>query len=99
MRAGLFLVFSAFLGMASFALAQAGSRRDISADQRQMQQLEWRLREDQNRLAYDRRHHANRAQIHADEDQVRNDKIAIRNLRADIRRDRQLRRHYHRREL
>lgn len=99
MRTGLFLVFSGFLGMAPLALAQAGSPRDISADQRQMQQLEWRLREDQSRLAYDRRHRANRAQIHADEARVRNDKIAIRSLRADIKRDRQVRRHYHRREL
>lgn len=96
MRKSLCVVFSAFLGITPLVSAQGGSQRDIRADERQMQELEWRLREDQNRLAYDRSHHAGRTQIRADELRVRNDKLAIRNLRADIKRDRQRRRRYRR---
>ena len=99
MRKSLLLAFAGFLAMAPLAHAQAGSRRDIRADERQLQQLEWRLRQDQNRLAWDRRHHAGRAQIRADEAQVRDDKLAIRNLRADIKRDREMRRRYRRQGL
>jgi hypothetical protein len=96
MRKGLLLAMASFVTIAPLASAQAPSQRDIREDERRLQQLEWRLREDQNRLAYDRAHHASRAQIHADEFAVRNDKLAIRNLRADIKRDRQRRRRYHR---
>jgi hypothetical protein len=82
-----FLVLSGFLAFSPVLLAQTVVERDIHSDQRQLEQFQWRLRQDQSRLSFDRRNHAPKLQIREDRARVQNDKAAIRLLRADMRRD------------
>jgi len=92
MRNGCYLVFTiAFLATLP-AFGQAGSSRDLHADEQQLQHYQWQLQQDQSRLSFDRHHHASHSLIHEDEARVRRDRDAVRALRADIRRDRRLRR-------
>jgi hypothetical protein len=92
------VVLSGLLAFSPILLAQTVAERDINADQRQLAQYQWRLRQDQSRLTFDRRNHAPKLQIREDRVRVQNDKAAIRLLRADMRHDANARRH-RRREL
>jgi hypothetical protein len=92
MRNGFYLVLLTGLLSAPMAFCQAGSSRDIRADEQQLQRYQWQLQQDQSRLSFDRHHHVSHGLIHEDEARVRRDRDAIRVLRADIRRDRRLRR-------
>jgi len=92
MRNGFYLVLITVLLSAPMAFCQAGSSRDIRADEQQLQRFQWQLQQDQSRLSFDRHNHVSRGLIHEDEARVRRDRDAIRVLRADIRRDRRLRR-------
>ncbi|HET9837900.1 MAG TPA: hypothetical protein VFR84_06670 [Candidatus Angelobacter sp.] len=76
-----------------FSFAQEGSRADLRADEERLRQEEFRLHRDRDRLYLDRRNHAPRYVIRGDEAQIRQDRSRIRALRADIKRDRQIRRH------
>jgi hypothetical protein len=80
-------VLSGFLAFGAALPAQTVAERDIHSDQRQLEQYQWRLRQDQSRLSFDRRNHAPKLQIREDRTRVQNDKAAIRLLRADMRRD------------
>jgi len=92
MRNGFYLVFTiAFLATLP-VFGQAGSSRDLRADEQQLQHYQWQLQQDKSRLSFDRHHHASHSLIHEDEARVRRDRDAVRALRADIRRDRRLRR-------
>lgn len=95
MRNAFYLVLITGLLPTPMAFCQAGSSRDIHADQQQLQRFQWQLQQDQSRLSFDRHHHVSRTLIQEDEARVRRDRDAIRVLRADIRRDRWLR---HRRQ-
>lgn len=92
MRHGFYLVLTIIVMSAPMAFSQAGSSRDVRADEQQLQRFQWQLDQDRGRLSYDRQHHASRSLIHEDEARVRHDREAIRLLRADIRRDRRLHR-------
>jgi hypothetical protein len=92
MRKGCFLALAFFLGSVPLLSAQAGSARDLRADERELQRYGWQLQQDRNRLAFDRRNHASRWQLNQDKAQIRRDQAAIRALRADIHRDRRIRR-------
>ena len=92
MRNGFYLVLITVLLSAPMAFCQAGSSRDIRADEQQLQRFQWQLQQDQSRLSFDRHNHVSRGLIHEDEARVRRDRDAIRVLRANIRRDRRLRR-------
>jgi hypothetical protein len=92
MRNGFYLVFTIALITTPMAFGQAGSSRDLRADEQQLQHYQWQLQQDQSRLSFDRHHHASHSLIHEDEARVRRDRDALRALRADIRRDRRLRR-------
>jgi len=92
MRNAFYLVLTIVLMSAPMALGQAGSSRDIRADEQQLQHYQWQLQQDQSRLSFDRHHHARHSLIREDEARVRRDRDAIRVLRADIHRDRRIRR-------
>jgi hypothetical protein len=92
------VVLSGFLAFIPVLPAQTVVERDIHSDQRQLEQYQWRLRQDQSRLTFDRRNHAPKLQIREDRARVQSDKAAIRLLRADMRHDANARRR-HRREL
>lgn len=98
MQKGVLVVLSGFLALTPALAAQTVVERDIHSDQRQLEQYQWRLRQDQSRLTFDRRNHAPKLQIREDRTRVQNDKAAIRLLRADMRHDASARRH-RRREL
>jgi len=91
MRNGFYLVIATLLLSAPMALGQAGSSRDLRADEQQLQRFRWQLQQDQSRLSFDRHHHTSHSLIHEDEARVRRDREAIRVLRADMRRDRRIR--------
>lgn len=91
MRNGFYLVLTIALTSAPIAFSQAGSSRDLRADEQQLQHLQLQLEQDQDRLTFDRRHHASHGLIHEDQARVRRDREEVRRLRADIRRDRRLR--------
>jgi hypothetical protein len=91
MRNGFYLVIATLLLSAPMALGQAGSSRDLRADEQQLQRFRWQLQQDQSRLSFDRQHHTSHSLIHEDEARVRRDREAIRVLRADMRRDRRIR--------
>jgi hypothetical protein len=92
MRNGFYLVLTIVLTSAPMAFGQAGTSRDLRADEQQLQRFQWQLEQDQGRLSFDRHHHASRGLIHEDQARVRRDRDAIRLLRADIRRDRRMHR-------
>ncbi len=92
MRNGFYLVLITGLLSVPLAFGQAGSSRDVRADEQQLQRFQWQLQQDQSRLSFDRHHHVSHGLLHEDEARVRRDKDAIRVLRADIRRDRHRRR-------
>jgi hypothetical protein len=94
MRNGFYLVLTIVLVSAPMAFGQAGTSRDLRADEQQLQHSQWQLEQDQGRLSFDRQHHASRSLIREDQARVRRDRDAIRLLRADIRRDRRLRRRH-----
>lgn len=87
MQKSVLVVLSGFLALVPVLPAQTVAERDIHADQRQLEQYQWRLRQDQSRLDFDRRHRVPKIQIREDRARVQNDKAAIRLLRADMRRD------------
>jgi hypothetical protein len=95
MRNGFYLVLTMVLVSTPMAFGQAGTSRDLRADEQQLQHSQWQLEQDQGRLSFDRQHHASRGLIHEDQARVRHDRDAIRRLRADIRRDRRLRRRHY----
>jgi hypothetical protein len=92
MRNGFYLVLTILLISAPMASGQAGSSRDLRADEQQLKHVQWQLEQDQGRLSFDRHHHASRGLIHEEQARVRRDRDAIRLLRADIRRDRRMHR-------
>jgi hypothetical protein len=92
MRSGFYLVITIVLVSTPMAFSQAGTSRDLRADEQQLQHFQWQLEQDQGRLSFDRHHHASRSLIHEDQARVRRDRDAIRLLRADIRRDRRMHR-------
>jgi hypothetical protein len=94
MQKAAFLMLSGLLAFSSALPAQTVAARDINSDQRQLEQYQWRLRQDQSRLDFDRRHRAPRLQIREDRVRVQNDKSAIHLLRRDL-----SARHRHRRTL
>jgi hypothetical protein len=94
----LLVVLSGLLAFSPVFLAQTVAERDINSDQRQLEQYQWRLRQDQSRLTFDRRNHIPKLQIREDRARVQSDKAAIRLLRGDMRHNATLRRH-RRREL
>jgi hypothetical protein len=94
MRNGFYLVLTIVLVSTPMAFGQAGTSRDLRADEQQLQHFQWQLEQDQGRLSFDRQHHASRSLIHEDQARVRRDRDAIRLLRADIRRDKRLRRRH-----
>ena len=91
MRNGFYLVIITLLLSTPVAFGQAGSSRELRADEQQMQRFQWQLQQDQSRLSFDRHHHASHSLIHEDEARVRRDRESIRVLRADMRRERRLR--------
>jgi hypothetical protein len=91
MRNGFYLVITIALLSTPMAFSQAGTSRDLRADEQQLQHFQLQLDQDQSRLSFDRHHHASRGLIHEDQARVRRDRDAIRALRADIRRDRRMR--------
>lgn len=93
MQKRLLIVLSGFLAFSPVLPAQTVAERDIHSDERQLEQYQWRLRQDQSRLDFDRSHRVPRVQIRQDRARVQNDKAAIRLLRADMHRDIKIRRH------
>lgn len=93
MRNGFYLVLTILLISAPMASGQAGSSRDMRADEQQLKHVQWQLEQDQGRLSFDRRHHASHGLIREDQARVRRDREEVRRLRADIRRDRHRRRY------
>src|SRR5471032_2233202 len=91
MRNGFYLVIVTLLLSAPMALGQAGSSRDLRADEQQLQRFRWQLQQDQSRLSFDRHHHTSHSLILEDETRVRRDRQANRVLRADMRGNRRIR--------
>lgn len=92
LRKSLSLILAVPLVFTTFSAAQAGSTRDLRADEQRLRQEEFQLQRDRDRLYFDRRHHAPRYVIREDEARIRGDRARIRALRADIKHDRRIRR-------